>query len=602
MHLAQSMSEAVISRTKRFYAALIQQDPFDRDDEIQMVAQHARDFIQARQEFLQQSLDTEEKRLIKKISDSASKTQPIVQQVLEDLEEGLTTQAMSLIIRQTEQLQQNVIQAIVILVDHAKQNTELVIAESRIQDIEVRNLLLFLTTLLIIIGATIATFVVRKVNEQSQHIIFQANHDSLTGLINRSTFETALNTCVQEKPTQANNYHVLYYLDLDQFKIVNDSCGHHVGDKLLQELTLLLKTNIADQAILARLGGDEFGVLQTNVSHAEVYNLTKELLDTVRSFRFTWDSRIFYVGVSIGIYRIDKHTSDAATAMSAADAACYSAKDGGRNRAHFFQDKDLDLTNRMADMGWLNRINQALKNDHFQLYQQEIKSLKNNNSDKHYEILLRLKNQKGKILTPGAFMPPAERFGLMPEIDRWVIDQLITWLENYGLNEHSHEYFSINLSGNSLDNQEFIQFAHQRIKQAKFPAKFLTFEITETAAINNIQQALKFIEKIKNLGCRFALDDFGSGLSSFGYLKQLPVDYLKIDGLFVKNCINDPIDLALVHSIHEIGNIMNMETIAEFVENKATLDILTKLGIDYAQGNFIAKPAPLDQLYYDKLG
>jgi EAL domain-containing protein (putative c-di-GMP-specific phosphodiesterase class I) len=353
---------------------------------------------------------------------------------------------------------------------------------------------------------------------------------------------------------------------------------------------------------LARLGGDEFGVLLQNCALSEARHIADKLRESIKQFRFNWEQRIFEVGASIGVVEITNDSLDITQILSAADIACYAAKDGGRNRIHIYQSEDIGLARRRGEMQWHTEIINALKEDRFQLYYQPIIPL-NKSADEyiHYEILLRMRSKTGDLVMPDKFLPAAERFNLIGEIDRWVITKLFTTCnQKIGALSSKHEnksqfIISVNLSGDSLSNDSFLDYVKESLSSFSVPPQAICFEITETVAISSLSKAHQFIAELKNLGCRFALDDFGSGMSSFYYLKNLPVDYLKIDGSYVNNLATDPVDRALVDSVNQIGHVLNMKTIAEFVEDEKTMKILAEIGVDYAQGYHIAKPEPLQQ-------
>ncbi len=436
----------------------------------------------------------------------------------------------------------------------------------------------------------------RRVAER--RLSYQARHDALTGLVNRTEFEQMLDRVIED--VQAGDRQgLLLYLDLDQFKVVNDTCGHVAGDELLRQLAAELSRHVRGNDVLARLGGDEFAVLLRNCPLNVGLEIGEKLRAAVTEFQFVWDNRSFRVGVSIGAVVVDAQSEGRDEVMAAADVACYAAKDGGRNRLHLYQLEDDDAARKRTEMHWAGRIPQALADDRFVLMAQAVAPLRAASSQPgHYEVLLRMLDEDGEMIPPGAFIPAAERYDLMPSIDHWVIQQVFQVLEqvrSQGLNL-SHWRFAINLCGPSLGNQALIELISREIERLELPEGQLSFEITETAAISNLTEAVGFIQQLKHLGCQVALDDFGSGLSSFAYLKNLPVDYLKIDGAFVRDMLNDPIDAAMVEAINRIGHVMHIRTIAEFVETKAVRQRLAEMGVDFGQGFAIAKPRSLNEL------
>jgi diguanylate cyclase (GGDEF)-like protein/PAS domain S-box-containing protein len=427
----------------------------------------------------------------------------------------------------------------------------------------------------------------RHITEQMNH---QAKHDALTGLVNRREFMRRLENALAHSKGDGSS-HVLCYLDLDQFKIVNDTVGHAAGDELLKELSGLLCARLRTRDTLSRVGGDEFALLLENCQlHAGV-QVAESLLAVLADFRFRWETREFQIGASIGVVPISVETETALQVMTQADLACYTAKDRGRNRILVYQPEDLELKRMESQIALISELQAALRNNHFRLYQQPILSLADNRVG-HYELLLRLLEPPEKILSPKSFIPAAERYGMMKEIDRWVIvNALSAYTQEYGYS--SDIVFSINLSGNSLNDDDLLAWILTQLRESKVAPACICFEITETAAIRNLNQAKQMISSLKVEGCQFALDDFGSGLSSFAYIKHLPVDFLKIDGSFVSDTQQDTTASAMVAAINEMGHVLGIKTIAEHVENTATLEIMRTIGVDYVQGHAVGEPTAL---------
>lgn len=449
-----------------------------------------------------------------------------------------------------------------------------------------------------VIGAVIVFHDVSQNRKMVHQLSWQAQHDNLTGLVNRHEFENRLRYLV-EKTASDRQQSVMMYMDLDQFKVVNDTCGHVAGDELLRQISALLKSKLRGTDTLARLGGDEFGVLLDNCPIEKGRTIAETLRQTVSDFRFAWEGKVFTLGVSIGLVELDETTLNIDNILSAADSACYSAKDKGRNRIQVYRQDDSEIARRQGEMQWVARITRAFEEDRFQLYYQPISSLQDHaeNGD-HYELLLRMVDEDGQLVPPMAFIPAAERYNLMPILDRWVIQKAFSEFEKLyhadsGRNLHTA---TINISGASLNDEMFGSYVKEQLVKFNIAPPTICFEITETIAIANLTQAGRFIQELKTLGCRFSLDDFGSGMSSFGYLKNLPVDYLKIDGSFIKDMLTDPIDNAMARCINHIGHVMGLRTIAEFVENDAILAEVKTIGVDYAQGYGIARPRPFGSL------
>lgn len=446
-----------------------------------------------------------------------------------------------------------------------------------------------------IIGAVMVFHDVAQARKLTLQLSHQASHDALTGLINRTEFERLTQEALVSAQKERRQ-HVLCYLDLDQFKIVNDTCGHVAGDELLRQLSKLLRSKIRDTDILARLGGDEFGVLLKYCDPQYAPTVADTLCKAVKDFRFVWEEHSFETGVSIGLVTITQDSHSVADILSAADVACYAAKDKGRNQIHISQPDDKELEQRRGEMQWVSRIRRAIEENRFRLYCQTIAPLNpDSGHETHREVLIRLQDEADKLIPPMAFIPAAERYNMMPDIDRWVIRNTFRMIRGQCSGECDW-ICAINLSGQSLCDDSFLEFITSELKQSGIKPDRICFEITETAAVANLVKASYFISVLKGMGCRFALDDFGSGLSSFAYLKNLKVDYLKIDGGFIRDMLNDPLDSALVAAINQIGHIMGIQTIAEFVENDEILQAVRKLGVDYAQGYAIARPGPLEEI------
>lgn len=427
-----------------------------------------------------------------------------------------------------------------------------------------------------------------------QHL---ASHDDLTGLLNRREFQTRLHALVDTLQTN-HGPHALIYVDLDQFKVVNDTCGHLAGDELLRQLGKRLQGLAGQRDVIARLGGDEFGLLLHDLPIEEATRVAESLCEAVAAYRFIWGERTFEVTASIGLCAINRSTLSAEEAMSAADAACYVAKDQGRNRTQLYFG-GTTCTGKRQEMGWVPRLQKALDENRFELWQQHILDL-SDGADAgagHFEVLLRLIDEDGTVITPGQFFPAAERYGLMPAIDRWVIQHLL--LDNPGrlqaemTRKNAATHCAINLSGASLNDDRFLMFLEDALRRTATAGNTLCFEITETVAVNNFDRIREVMRTLKQFGCQFALDDFGSGMSSFSYLKNLPVDYLKIDGTLVRNIVEDAADFAMVVAINRVGGALGLKTIAEFVETEASLQRLRDIGVDYAQGYVIHRPEPL---------
>lgn len=439
-----------------------------------------------------------------------------------------------------------------------------------------------------------------KVDNATAQITYQASHDVLTGLINRREFENRLQRALLSAQ-QHGKVHSLFFIDLDQFKIVNDTCGHNAGDELLRQIAYQLRQKIRERDTLARIGGDEFTVLLENCHLDDAVEVAQQLREAVQNFRFAWQEKFFAIGASIGVVMITPTSESAAVLLSQADAACYTAKDLGRNRIYVFNEDDKSRNERVGAMEWVTRITHAFQENRFVLFCQSILPLRGakEGDPYYYEILLRMRGENGEIIPPTAFIPAAERFNQMQAIDRWVIRESFSVLRRLmqGQRNGLMTVFSINLSGASLCDEKFSVYLQEQLTHFDIPARNICFEITETAAIRNLTQAVLLIQHFKRLGCKFVLDDFGAGLSSFNYLKHLPVDGIKIDGVFVKGMVTNRMDFTMVEAINSIGHAMGLSTTAEFVEDDAIMRKLLDLGVDYAQGNWVQRPRPLEEWF-----
>lgn len=436
---------------------------------------------------------------------------------------------------------------------------------------------------------TITTFRdITKEKTLAKHIEHQAHHDALTGLLNRHEFETKVGQVLELYSEETN--HALCIMDLDRFKIVNDTVGHTAGDELLKQISSRMQQSIRKSDLLARIGGDEFALFLINVNTLDAQRVTEGILKIIREFQFVWGEKAFRIGASIGLVDAPPQISTYENLYHAADTACYIAKHSGRDRVHVVSFDDKGLLEKREETQWVNNINEALEQNRFILYSQDINPIGQNPELKlHQEVLIRMLDKDGEVIPPMAFIPSAERYNLMSKLDDWVINQVLDILAN----DESSTVYAINLSGQSLADDLFIQSVLEKLRSTQIDTYRLCFEITETAAVSNMEKATEFLSELQNLGCTTALDDFGSGLSSFAYLRTFPVNYLKIDGLFVKQIVDDPTSRVMVEAIHSIGRTMNLKTIAEFVEDEQILNLLKEMGIDYAQGYYYGAP---DQL------
>jgi len=443
----------------------------------------------------------------------------------------------------------------------------------------------------VIEGVIVIFHDISKEHHLRQQLTHQASHDALTGLCNRRELEFRLNSLINTAKATGQS-HSLLYLDLDQFKAVNDISGHLAGDALLKQLVTVIQGRVRGDDTFARLGGDEFAIILKNCPIERASGVATSFINTVHDFRFVWEDKTFEVGVSIGIVPINAHSENIAAVLSKADLACYAAKQAGRNRTYVIDDHDKISHAKQNEVHWFPHLLQALEEQRFVLYRQPIVSLQSNDNEVNYELLIRMKDEQGAIILPGSFLPAAERYNLISQIDKWVIHKILTHLAQNPPNQKNTGFFSINLSATSLNDPTFLQFIQKELLQLTVPTQLICFELSETTAVSSLDKASHLMNEMNKLGFRFALDNFGSGFSSFGYLKQLPIDYLKIDGKFVRDMMTDSVDRVIVESMHHIGHEMHIKTIAEWVEDETTRAVLQQTGVDFAQGFSIGKPEP----------
>jgi diguanylate cyclase (GGDEF)-like protein/PAS domain S-box-containing protein len=447
-------------------------------------------------------------------------------------------------------------------------------------------------------SATHSVLVLHDVSQATQmaHTLsYQASHDALTGLLNRTAFDTRVELAL-ESAAREEREHVLLFLDLDQFKVVNDSCGHAAGDELLKQVAFLFMQVLRQNDMLARMGGDEFAILLQDCPASAALRLATKLRAELTAFRFAWADKTFQVGVSIGAVPINAASGNRDELMRRADAACYIAKDSGRNRTHLYLDCDEAVLARRGELSWAARVQRALAQDEFVLQGQRIVSPQGGPGH-YYEMLVRLREPDGTLVPPMAFLPAAERYGLMPALDRAVIDKALEAHSELRQSTCAPVKFGINLSGASLSDPALFDFIKEALERHQVTPECVCFELTETVAIANLQVAARLMGQLRELGCSLALDDFGSGMSSFSYLKQLPVDVVKIDGSFVRNMLGSSVDYAMVEAVNNIAHQMGMVTLAEYVETPALMAALEAMGVDLLQGYGVGKPESLEAMH-----
>jgi len=590
---ANDMRDAVLQRTNSLKSMQLTSDIFERDEEYQRFISHGGKYRRARERLVSLGMDEQEASLHDELQQLTRTTQPYSENASELLMSDAAEAALAPVFRNAVTLQGIMLEKLDELIAIERRNTEDALAVSRGHFSSTRQLLIALSVFALLLFVIVTGLVIRHISAKNRQLSYQASHDALTGLINRREFEIRLDRSIRIARTQSGA-HALLYIDLDQFKVVNDTCGHAAGDELLRQLSGLLLGAVRHRDTLSRLGGDEFGMLLENCPLDKAVSLANNLLKTLDEFQFSWNENSFTLGMCIGVVAIDRTTNDIAAAMSAADAACYIAKESGRNRVQIAHLGDRKLQQRHGEMQWVSRLTRAIEENQFELFYQPISPCaRRSNITRNIEVLLRMIDDDGTIIMPGAFMPAAEKYNLAANIDRWVITNTMEWIAGHTGEENRPLTVSVNISGQTVSSAEMLRFIMDKTEDTGVSAENIVFEITETTAIANITAATSFMLTLRGCGFRFSLDDFGSGLSSFAYLKKLPVDYLKIDGAFVRDLLSDPVDYAMVRSINELGQLLGKETIAQSVETLDIADELRSIGVDYVQGHAYAKAQPL---------
>ncbi len=587
------MRDALLQRTNSLKSLQLTGDIFERDEEYQRFISHDVKYRRARERLVSLGMDEREASLHDELQQLTRTTQPYSENASELLMSDASEAALAPVFKNAVTLQGIMLEKLDELIAMERRNTEDALAVSRGHFSSTRQLLIALSVCALLLFVIVTGLVIRHISAKNRQLSYQASHDALTGLINRHEFELRLDRSIRIARTQSG-VHALLYIDLDQFKVVNDTCGHAAGDELLRQLSGLLLGSVRHRDTLGRLGGDEFGMLLENCPLDKAVSLANKLLKTLDEFQFSWNENSFTLGMCIGVVAIDSTTNDIAAAMSAADAACYIAKESGRNRVQIAHLGDRKLQQRHGEMQWVSRLTRAIEENQFELFYQPISPCaRRSNITRNIEILLRMIDDDGTIIMPGAFMPAAEKYNLAANIDRWVITSTMEWIAGHTSKENRPLTVSVNISGQTVSSAEMLRFIMDKTEETGVSAEHIVFEITETTAIANIAAATSFMLTLRGCGFRFSLDDFGSGLSSFAYLKKLPVDYLKIDGAFVRDLLSDPVDYAMVRSINELGQLLGKETIAQSVETLDIADELRSIGVDYVQGHAYAKAQPL---------
>jgi len=592
---AHSMRDAIRMRSISLKKMLIMEDVFDRDEEHQLFLSYAGEYRTARDTLVQQDLDKKETATLNELRQVTRDAQPVNDEAADLLMAGAPIEITSALMNSSEAYQEKVLEQLENLVSLEKENAAAALSHARQDYLETRQTLVIIAVLTILLCLLVATLVIHRVSDKNRQLSYQASHDPLTGLINRQEFEKRVERAISHARATASP-HALFFMDLDQFKIVNDTCGHAAGDELLQQLGNLLLGAVRKRDTLGRLGGDEFGMLLENCPLDKAVEIAGNLHAVINGFHFSWGGETFSLGISIGIVPVDRSAIDLASTLSAADSACYIAKESGRNRTQIAHLGDKRLQERHGLMQWVPRITRAIEEDRLALYFQTITPLGRGSrlGKEHIEVLLRMTDDEGKIVSPAVFLPAAEKYGLIMNIDKWVIEKTLAWMKQQTLAGNCPAMVSVNISGQSVGDESMLMFILDQFRKTGVSPNQICFVVTESTAIEDITVATSFMLKLRGYGCRFSLDEFGSGLSSFTYLRKLPVDFLKISGAFVRDMLTDPVDRAMVNSINEIGHLLGRETIAAHIETADVADALRKIGVDYGMGHFFDQPRPLE--------
>jgi diguanylate cyclase (GGDEF)-like protein len=590
---ANDMRDAIRLRFESLKTMRLTNDIFERDEELQRFTSHAGKYRNAREKLSSLGMDKHEFAIIEELQQLSGSSQPFYDNAASLLMSDAPAAETDNAIKRTAGYQQKILANIEALVALEKTNAERALQASQDHYSGTRQLLLILVGIALLFSLVVAKAVITRVSRKNRQLAYQASHDALTGLINRHEFECRVERAIKHARIQSAT-HALIYVDLNQFKVVNDTCGHAAGDELLQQFARMLLSSMRRRDTLGRLGGDKFGMLLENCPLDKAVGIANELLAAIKAFQFTWGENSFTLGISMGVVPVDRSTTDIASAMSAADSACHLARESGRDHVQIAHLGDRRLQDHHGEMQWVSRITKALDEDRLALYFQPIvPCASRHRHDKHIEILLRMIDEDGTVIAPATFLPASEKYKIATSIDCWVISHAMEWLASDPARGDWPVIISINLSGQSIGNPEMLRFIINEMDKSGADPERIVFEVTETATIANITAATGFMLTLRGCGFRFSLDDFGSGLSSFPYLKKLPVDFLKIDGAFVRDILSDPVDHAMVKSINELGHLLGKETIAEHVETHELAEELRRMGVNYAQGYAYAKPQPL---------
>ena len=591
---ANTMRDSIRLRGDTLYKMYVTDDFFERDEHRIEMGIHALRYKEARDLLYSFPMSSREAKLLDQLMTQTREAKALNDIAAQNMLSDLPLEEVQTGLLQANKARHNMQAGLNELVLLQEQIAHSIVDEKKQRQEIVSDIIFYLSLAAFFIAIYIAQLVIRETTRKNSEIRYQATHDELTKLLNRKEFNHMLAEAFNTAKDNRQN-HALCFLDLDKFKIVNDSCGHKAGDELLIQLTKIIKNNIRSHDTLARIGGDEFGLLLEGCSLDKAIEIAEGIVSLIKNYEFNWQDKKFHVGVSIGLVMVDYNTTDIEKALSQADIACYAAKDMGRSQVHVHGLDDERVKRMHKELSWVADISKASADNHFSLHLQAIENLHDPLAPTMYEVLLRLKDDEGTLVSPGNYVPAAERFNLMKDVDCWVIEQTFKQLSKlYRSVADCNVCLFINISANSLTNNQFSDFVIQQYKKYNISHDAICLEIAETRAIKNINQTADMIKTLRKYNIKFALDDFGAGISSFSYLKNLPVDYLKIDGEIIKNISHNTTDKAMVAAINQVGQVMNIKTIAKHVEDVFTLNQLKELGIDYAQGYFIGKPEHID--------
>lgn len=596
---ANTMRDRIRLRGKTINKMYLTDDFIQRDEYRLELSSHALHYNTARDVLYSFNMSAREAKLLNQLMAQARIAKVLNDEAADSMLSDLSIEKIKNDIELANKSRHDMLDSLDKLVSLQETISHSTILETKAYQKTLSEIILFLSLAAFFIAIYIAQRVIRETSKKNSEIRFQATHDELTKLVNRKEFNHRLQEAYGTAIDDHEN-HALCFLDLDKFKAINDSCGHKAGDELLIQLTRIIKNNIRNHDTLARIGGDEFGLLLEGCSLDNAIEIAEGIVNLVKNYEFNWLDKKYHVGVSIGLVMITRETPNIEKALTQADIACYAAKDMGRNQVHVHGLDDERIKKMHKELSWIADINNTSGNDHFSLHLQAIEDLQNPQTSSMYEVLLRLHDDEGTLISPGSYIPAAERFSLMKNVDRWVIEQTFKQLANlYKIIPNCDICLFINISANSLTNNEFTDFVIQQYKKYNISHDAVCLEISETRAIKNINQTADMISALRKYNIKFALDDFGTGISSLAYLKNLPVDYLKIDGNIIKNISQNTADKAMVAAINQIGKVMNIGIIAKHVENVFTLNQLKEIGIDFGQGFYMDEPEDISERIAD---